>query len=126
MKIRLAGGLPYVSASLSHGGRLLTLDHVVLDTGSGASVFSADELLSLGILPEPEDPLHRILGVGGSEFVYSKRLDRVALGDLEMSGFEVQVGAMDYGFPIQGILGMDFLLAVKAVIDLDRLEIFRA
>ncbi|MFL6195464.1 MAG: aspartyl protease family protein [Thermoanaerobaculia bacterium] len=126
MKIRLAGGLPYVTASLQHRGQRLTLEHVVLDTGSGASVFAADELLGLGILPEPEDPLHRILGVGGSEFVFSKRLDGLALGDLEVSGFEVQVGAMDYGFPIQGILGMDFLLAVKAVIDLDRLEISRA
>lgn len=123
MKIRLTGGLPYVTATLNHQGRSLTLDDVVLDTGSGGSVFAADELLRLGILPEPNDPLRRILGVGGSEFVFSKRLDGIALGDLEVSGFDVQVGAMDYGFPIQGILGMDFLLAVKAIIDLDRLEI---
>jgi hypothetical protein len=30
---------------------------------------------------------------------------------------------MDYGFPIQGLVGMDFLLSSAAIIDLGRLEI---
>ncbi len=30
---------------------------------------------------------------------------------------------MDYGFPIEGILGSDFLLAVGALIDMNTLEI---
>jgi len=30
---------------------------------------------------------------------------------------------MDYGFPIDGILGMDFLTSVGAIIDLDMMEI---
>jgi len=30
---------------------------------------------------------------------------------------------MDYGFDIDGIIGMDFLLEVKAVIDLAKLEV---
>jgi hypothetical protein len=101
------------------------LDRVVLDTGSGASVFSVDELSRLGIVPEPGDVLRRVVGVGGAEFVFSKRIGRLALGDLEASDFEIQVGAMDYGFPIQGLVGMDFLLKSAAIIDLGRLEISR-
>lgn len=63
------------------------------------------------------------VGVGGTELVFSKRLEGVALGDMELRDFEVQIGAMNYGFPIQGIIGMDFLLQFQAVIDLGRLEV---
>lgn len=125
MKIRLEGGLPFVTVSLTHQGRELVLDRVLLDTGSGASVVAADEVARLGVVPEPTDVLRRIVGVGGTEFVFSKRVGKLVLGNLEAEDFEIQVGAMDYGFPIQGLLGMDFLLRSAAIIDLGRLEISR-
>jgi predicted aspartyl protease len=125
MKIRLEGGLPFVSVSLGHRGHTLALDGVLLDTGSGATVFSADEVSKLGIVPEPADTLRRVVGVGGAEFVFAKRIGSLVLGDLEASDFEIQIGAMDYGFPIQGIVGMDFLLRSAALIDLGHLEISR-
>ncbi len=40
-----------------------------------------------------------------------------------LTDFDIEVGAMDYGFHIQGLLGVDFLLRSKAVIDLGALEI---
>ena len=123
MNIRLVGSLLYVRASLTHKGKSLDLDHVVLDTGSGGSIFSADELERLGVASEPEDRVNRVVGVGGIELVFSKRLEGVALGDMELQDFEVQIGAMNYGFPIQGIIGLDFLLQFQAVIDLGRLEV---
>jgi len=43
-----------------------------------------------------------------------------------VTNFAIEVGAMDYGFAIDGIIGTDFLLQVGAVIDLSRLEIRRA
>jgi hypothetical protein len=88
MKIRLEGGLPFVTVSLSHGERELTLDRILLDTGSGATVFSADEVSHVGIVPEPSDVLRRVVGVGGAEFVFSKRIGRLALGGLEASDFQ--------------------------------------
>jgi hypothetical protein len=126
MKIRLEGRLPFVTVTLTHRGRDLTLEQVLLDTGSGASVFSADEVSPLGLVPEPTDVLRRVVGVGGGEFVFSKRVGRLALGDLQATDFEIQIGAMDYGFPIQGLIGMDFLLRSAAIIDLSRLEISHA
>jgi len=65
--------------------------------------------------------LNRIRGVGGTEFVFSKTVDRVALGeDLWLENFKIEVGAMDYGFnfELEGIVGMDFLEKVGASIDL--------
>ena len=37
--------------------------------------------------------------------------------------FELEFGELDYGFKFGGILGMDFLRAARAVLDLDALTI---
>ncbi len=33
---------------------------------------------------------------------------------------------MDYGFEMDGIVGMDFLMQVGAIIDLSKLEVYRS
>lgn len=40
-----------------------------------------------------------------------------------MTDLTIEVGVMDYGFDINGILGMDFLIETGAIIDLARMEI---
>jgi predicted aspartyl protease len=112
--------------TLGFGGLEIFLDDVIVDTGSAASLFSADVVAELGVVPELTDKIHRVRGVGGFEFVYTKRIESLAIGTLEVSDFEIQVGAMQYGFPLQGLIGMDFLTRAKAIIDLDRLEIRRS
>jgi len=123
MKIRLQDGLPFVTVTLGHRGQQLLFDNVLLDTGSAGTIFSADKVASMGVQYEPEDMVHRIRGVGGAEFVFTKRMDRIRLGDLDVNSFEVEIGAMDYGYNIDGIIGVDFLMQVGAVIDLANLEI---
>lgn len=123
VKIRFEGGLLYVSAELVYRSKKLTLSEVILDTGSAATLFSADEAFKLDLFPEPDDPIQRVRGVGGSELVLSKRLDSLSFGDLSLSSFPIQIGAMDYGFPIQGLIGLDFLVQAGAIIDLANLEI---
>lgn len=123
MKVRFEGGLLYVNVDLVYKSQTLTLAEVILDTGSAATLFSVDEVSKLGLVPAPTDPIRRVRGVGGSEFVFSKNLDKLSLGDLALEDFPVQIGAMDYGFPIQGLIGLDFLLRAGAMIDLKRLEI---
>jgi hypothetical protein len=123
LKLRLEGRLPYLEVTLRFAGQQLQLHRVLLDTGSAGSVFAADVVDALGIGPESTDRIRRILGVGGSEFVYSKRVEELALGGMKATDFEIQVGAMRYGFPLDGIIGMDFLLLTGAIIDLAALEI---
>lgn len=72
MKIELRYGLPFVNLTLRHQERDLELPDVLIDTGSAGTVFSADSLLAIGLEYEPEDPIQRIQGVGGSEFVFMK------------------------------------------------------
>ena len=123
MRIRLQDGLPLVAVTLGHRGQQIELEDVLLDTGSASTVFSVDRVASIGLEYEPEDAVHRIRGVGGSEFVFSKRADRVSVGELQRNDFLIEIGAMEYGFRLDGILGMDFLVAVGAIIDLHETEI---
>ena len=123
MNIRLQAGLLYVPVHLIFRGKDLALDDVILDTGSAGSIFSADALLAVDLAPEPHDRLRRIRGVGGVEFVFTKILDKLEAAPLEARSFEVEVGALDYGFPVDGILGVDFLVQVGAVIDLASMEL---
>lgn len=126
MKLRLQDGLPYVSGSIVFRDREATLHNILIDTGSAGTIFSADKLLTLGIAMEPNDPVSRIRGVGGTEFVFMKKVDIVSIGDLKIRDFVVEVGAMDYGFAMDGIIGMNFLSEVGAILDLSRLEIHSA
>jgi len=124
VKVRLKDGLPYVEVSLTYRGRQITFENVLLDTGSDGAIFSADRVLAIGLHLEPNDFIHRIRGIGGAEFVFTKPLDRLTLGPLSVTDFEIEVGAMDYGVDMDGIVGMDFMLQVGAKIDLAQLEIY--
>jgi predicted aspartyl protease len=126
MRIRLRDGLPFVAATVEYRSRRAFLENALLDTGSAGTVFAIDRLQTIGLEYEPEDRVRRIRGIGGAEFVFSKRVDRLALGKLAIQAFEIEVGAMDYGFEIDGIIGMDFLTAIGAVIDLARLDMRKA
>ena len=119
-------GAFYVTVTLLHGGRQLDLANVLLDTGSAGTLFAADQVLAVGLQYEADDPVQRIRGIGGAEFVFVKRVNRLSVGELQVNDFAIEVGAMDYGFAIDGIIGTDVLLQVGAIIDLSRLEIHRA
>jgi len=126
MKITLRKGLPYVTVTLTFRDKQIDLEDTLLDTGSAGSVFATDRLAKVGLQYEPNDSLYTIRGIGGAEFVFVKRIDRLTVERLAVENFEIEAGALDYGFEIDGILGMDFLTAVGAVIDLDRMEIHAA
>ena len=74
MKIHLRDGLLYVTAELTYQEHCQTFANVLLDTGSGSTIFATDQLLLMGLRYEPEDSVHRIHGVGGTEFVFTKRV----------------------------------------------------
>ncbi len=88
---------------------------------------SAERLLDAGMVFGATDPVLRIRGIGGAEIVVAKILDTLAVGDAEYVArdFEVEVGGMDYGISMDGILGMDYLARLGLVIDLATLELRR-
>ena len=123
MKIRLEEGVPLVSLSITLEGTTIDLERVLLDTGSGGTLVSSDRLLEAGLRADPSDRIVSIRGVGGVEFVLQKHASEVRLGELVVREAPVQVGALDYGLDIDGIVGTDVLHATGAVIDMGTLEL---
>lgn len=123
MKFELKYGVPFISAVFKHGDKEILLKNVVIDTGSGGTILPTETAFELGLEAELNDTLHRIRGVGGTEFVYEKVIDSIQLGNVEVCNFKIQIGAMNYGFGINAILGMNFLKAGELLIDCGKLEI---
>lgn len=124
VKLDYKYGLPFCQVSLVYKGKSVTLDNVLLDTGSGGSVFKMDKVDEIGITIEDDDTIDTISAVGGIEFVYNKNIDGISIGNLELRNFTIEVGVMDYGFEVNGILGMDFMKGIGAIIDLDKMIIY--
>jgi predicted aspartyl protease len=123
MQLTLKYSLPFVTVTLAYRQTEVEVPHVLVDTGSARTIFAADVVAPVGLIPEPEDALLTVRGVGGTEVVFSRVVDRVQVGRRAVEQFEVEIGGMDYGFEINGILGMDFLTRTGAIINLHRLQI---
>lgn len=123
MRLTLRSDLAFVTAALTYRGATVEVPDVLVDTGAASTVINADIAADVGIYLGRGDRLRMLRGVGGREFVFVRRVDRFAIGGHGVDDFELEVGEMDYGFEIGGILGMDYLRTAGAVIDLGRLTI---
>lgn len=123
INLTLKDGIPFVKAEFINDGKKISSKNILIDTGAGSSIISSDLAIEIGLTPGPNDVINRVRGVGGYEFVYQKSVDKVRIGQREICNFTIEVGDMDYGFDIDGILGTDFLIASKAVIDMEKLMI---
>ena len=124
MRLNLRDDLAFVTATLVNQGTALTVPDYLIDTGAASSVFNADIVAEAGIFARSADRIRVLRGVGGREYVFVHRVDRLAVDGHGLDNFELEIGAMDYGgFDFGGILGMDFLRAAGATIDLHELTL---
>jgi predicted aspartyl protease len=123
MRLALRHNLPFTTVTLSYGGRTIQIPDVLIDTGSASTIFATDAVAGIGISPASGDRLRFLRGVGGTESVFTRKVDRVTVGEATVHERTIEVGGMDYGFEINGILGMDFLVDTGAVIDLRTLDL---
>lgn len=124
MKLDVNYGLPIVSIIIQFRGQKMTLEKVLLDTGSAGTIFKADIVEAVGVVPESEDIVDTIQGVGGIEYVYTKNFDAIYFDGLCIDDFQVEIGSMDYGLEIDGIIGFDFIRTASLVIDTVDMQVF--
>ena len=122
-KLFIDEGLLLTDMEVTYKGKSLLLKRVLVDTGSGSTIIKTDLAESIDIVAEENDMIYRISGVGGSEFVFSKTIDSIKIGEKEADNFTLEIGAMDYGFELDGIIGLDLLQQIKVIINLDNLII---
>lgn len=123
MNITEIYGLPFVSMTVIFRGRELILEKVLVDTGSASTLLNADVVQEIGMVPEGNDIVDIIRGVGGVEYVYTKYLDSIIVDESVLKDFQVEIGNMDYGMEIDGILGFNFLKQAGSVIDTGEMQL---
>ncbi len=61
MRLQLRDKLPFVSIQIKHQEKSIKIKNVLIDTGSGGTLLSADALSKIGITPQANDTLHTFL-----------------------------------------------------------------
>lgn len=120
MQLVLKYNLPFTNITVAYQGRTTDIPDVLIDTGSGRTILAADIVACLGIVPSETDMPYAVRGVGGTELVFVRRVDYIKIGEYRLSDFETEIGGMDYGFEIKGIIGTDFLINSGAIINLKK------
>ena len=73
MNIPLKDNLPFRTVTISYKGNTIDIPNILIDTGSGRTILSADIVAAINIIPSPEDTPYTIRGVAGSEVVFPVR-----------------------------------------------------
>ncbi|WP_416150706.1 retropepsin-like aspartic protease [Salipaludibacillus sp. HK11] len=124
IKIQEVSGLPFIKATVTFRGQRMKLEKVLIDTGSAGTIFNVNRLEEIGVKPEANDVTQTIQGVGGLEFIYTKKIGEIAIADgIRISNFLIELGSMEYGLEIDGIIGYDFMKEVGLVIDLKQFNL---
>ena len=123
MRLTRRHELAFITATLTYRGSTIEIADVLVDTGAASTVINADHAANAGIYLERTDRLRRLRGVGGHEHVFVRTIDRFAVGDHGLDAFEIEIGELDYGIQFGGILGMDFLCAARAILNLGLLTL---
>lgn len=78
----------------------------------------------MGLIAADEDEINSFYGIGGSmHYFFSKHVDMIRFGACSLESPKMDFGVIDPSGAINGLLGLDFLMQVKAVIDLGKLTV---
>jgi len=123
MKLYYDYSLPFTEIEFINASKSVKLSKVLIDTGSATTIISTETAISLGLGPQPDDELNLVRGVGGVESVYEKYVDIIVLDTAALNKMRVDVGAMQYGFEMDAIVGMDILEKAKVLINFNEMTL---
>lgn len=123
MRIKeLGNGLLAASLEITYLGITHTVEDVVVDTGAVRTILHVDAVEVLDINPSPTDPISRLQGVGGDDFSFRRRMDRIRFVDFSVDGMMLDFGRIE---GINGLIGLDVLRVGGFTLDLFELEVHR-
>ena len=124
IQIELKNGLLFTTIKLNYRGGSKEINNVVIDTGAAETIITPDAVEEIGLIVEREDIVNSFYGVGGSlHSFFIKKVDQIYIGNRALSGIEIDFGLVDPKGSINGLLGLDLLTQIGAVIDIKHLEL---
>ena len=123
MRIEFRDGLLFTTIKISYKGRVKQIDSIVIDTGASHSLLTQDCVDEIGIWISGEDEIVTSHGIGGKEYSFVKKVDKVEVGEYSISDCSVDFTSYIYE-DINGLLGLDILLGAGFIIDLKKLDMY--
>lgn len=118
-KLKFKNGLLYTDIKLTHEGKSVTIEDVIVDTGASHTIILPDYLETMDIGFSNDDTIVKASGYGGTvEYSVRKLIDKISLGNIEVENIRLDFGQIDPYERVNGLLGLDFLKEAKVVIDL--------
>ena len=122
MDIEFRNGLLFTSLEITFQGMKKMINDIVIDTGAAETLISPDIVEEIGIVAALTDRISSFYGVGGSlHNFFSKEVDRICLGSIDIINAKLDFSVIDPAGDINGLLGLDLLMEMGAVIDLKKL-----
>lgn len=66
------------------------------------------------------EEIRKMTGIGGDEYVLEKRIDAIEIDGVLSGSWPIQMGDIQYGYGIRGIIGSDLLLHFGILLDYDQ------
>lgn len=124
MKFFMDNHLPLASIEIEYDGKKKTFRNLLLDTGCSSTILDTDLCEELGLLLDLENAITRkMYGIGGTEICIEQKVNRMTIDKFQLEDFTIQLGDVREMHGFDGIIGSDFFLANKLIIDFKNLEV---
>ena len=124
MNIIFQQQLLYTSIEITYKGKSKSIKNIIIDTRAAHSIISPDSVEDIGITSQIEDKLITMYGIGGAQYAYRKKIDNINFGNFSLDEYEMDFGLIDDEGKINGLLGLDILMKIGAILDLKNLKIY--
>lgn len=104
IKLRQEDKLLLCELEITINEQVLNLKNVLVDTGSATTLINSDYIETDGT-----EIIDTIYGVGGYETILNKHVDIFQVNGYIIENFKIDLGNMDFGITLDGILGLDVL-----------------
>ncbi|MFS0880647.1 retropepsin-like aspartic protease [Metabacillus niabensis] len=124
MKFLMYDQLPLVSVEIEYDGRKKIFSNVLLDTGCSSTILDTDLCEEIGLMLDLENAITRkMYGIGGTEICIEQKVSSLIIDKFHLSDFTIQLGDVREMHGFDGIIGNDFFLANKLIIDFENMEV---
>ena len=124
MAIDCRDGLLFTTLKVTYLGKIGVFENVVIDTGASHSILSPDSVRGLGLEYDVEDQIVTSVGLGGRQYAFVKEVEWVEFGPFRVNDCTMDFCVIDLTGRVNGLLGLDLLSNVGAVIDLKNMLLY--
>ena len=124
MKFQLDDRLPLVSVEIEYVGQKKTFSNVLLDTGCSSTILDTDLCEEIGLMLDLENAITRkMYGIGATEICIEQKVSGMNIDEFRLNNFTIELGDVREMHGFDGIIGSDFFLAHKLIINFENMEV---